>query len=82
MYRLSPVVDYHGLARRLLVSQRLLMRPPLNGSIVWADRPPMSHESIVYGFIGGATFRAEDYRKLRARHGLAARVGCCDPHWY
>jgi hypothetical protein len=28
---LSPVVDYHGLARRHLLPLRLLMRPQLNG---------------------------------------------------
>jgi hypothetical protein len=40
----------------------------------------MSHESIVYGFIAGATFRGEDYRKYQ-KENLSIIGTLSDDEW-
>ena len=74
--RLSPVVRYHGLARRYLTPPRFLMRPLLNGGTLGRQRADRNFARAFFRVRAGsltALWRARQRRVDRREH---ERAGC------
>ena len=66
MSSLSPVVKYHGLARRYLQRARFLMRPLLNGGTLGGREKvlPVENSEVVAGALRGVLGGDHRYRRF------------------